>query len=110
MPSAAENRYANRSQIERLIKSVSKINYPKDKLHIQILDDSTDQEAVTILDSVVKELRSLDPKFDLEIIHRKIRTSYKAGALNSCCILFLESKANEKVLFSNKNRMIINVF
>src|ERR1043165_1408941 len=28
--------------VERLLRSVSEIDYPKDKLHIQVLDDSTD--------------------------------------------------------------------
>src|ERR1700745_3702825 len=28
--------------VERLLRSVSEIDYPKDRLHIQVLDDSTD--------------------------------------------------------------------
>ena len=65
--------------IERLIRSVSKINYPKDKLQIQILDDSTEEDAVAIVTSLVKELKAQG--LDIEVIQRVERKNYKAGAL-----------------------------
>jgi len=40
--------------IERLIDSVCEINYPKDKLEIQVLDDSTD-ETTAIVAKAVKQ-------------------------------------------------------
>ncbi len=64
--------------IERLIKTVCEIDYPIDKLEIQVLDDSTD-ETVEIVDNIVKEYRLRG--FDIQHIHRKDRSGYKAGAL-----------------------------
>ncbi len=64
--------------IERLIESVCKIKYPKDKLEIQVLDDSTD-ETTQIAQNLVK--RFTDEGFDIKYIHRINRQGYKAGAL-----------------------------
>lgn len=65
---------------ERLIEGVSKIDYPKDKLEIQVLDDSTD-ETQQIAKKKVDELRALG--FDAVYIHRTDRTGFKAGALEN---------------------------
>ena len=64
--------------IERLIKTVCEMDYPIDKLEIQVLDDSTD-ETVEIVDNIVKEYRLQG--FDIHHIHRTDRSGYKAGAL-----------------------------
>lgn len=64
--------------VDRLLEAVSKIEYPKDKLQIQILDDSTDQ-TVEICQKGAQRLR--DQGFDIEHIHRTDRTGFKAGAL-----------------------------
>jgi cellulose synthase/poly-beta-1,6-N-acetylglucosamine synthase-like glycosyltransferase len=64
--------------VDRLLDSVAAIDYPKDKLQIQILDDSTD-ETVEICRNGAERLRSLG--FDAEHIHRVDRTGFKAGAL-----------------------------
>ena len=66
--------------VERLIQSVAKIDYPKDKLEIQVLDDSTD-ETVDICKEQVADLVSRG--FDAVYIHRTDRTGYKAGALEN---------------------------
>jgi len=63
---------------QRLIQSVAQIDYPKEKLEIQVLDDSTD-ETVSIARAEVDKLRSAG--FQAEYVHRTIRTGYKAGAL-----------------------------
>mgnify|MGYP002402598930 FL=1 len=42
--------------IERLIKTVCEMDYPIDKLEIQVLDDSTD-ETVEIVDNILKEYK-----------------------------------------------------
>jgi cellulose synthase/poly-beta-1,6-N-acetylglucosamine synthase-like glycosyltransferase len=65
---------------ERLIESVARIEYPKDKLEIQVLDDSTD-ETVKIAKAKVDELCRRG--FDAVYIHRVDRTGYKAGALEA---------------------------
>jgi len=64
--------------IERLIKTVCEIDYPIDKLEIQVLDDSTD-ETVEIVANIVKEYQLRG--FDIQHIHRTDRSGYKAGAL-----------------------------
>src|SRR5207244_2669872 len=64
--------------VERLLKSVSELDYPRDRLQIQVLDDSTDEtREVTI--SRVRALR--EHGFDVQLIHRTDRVGYKAGAL-----------------------------
>ena len=64
--------------IERLLEHVSNIKYPKEKLEIQVLDDSTD-ESVTI---TAKKIATLCAK-GLDVVHvrRATREGFKAGAL-----------------------------
>ena len=64
--------------IERLIESVCAMEYPKDRMEIQVLDDSTD-ETVEIVRQIVA--RYVAQGFDITHIHRTDRTGYKAGAL-----------------------------
>lgn len=66
--------------VDRLLEGVAAIDYPKDKMHIQVLDDSTD-ETVNIARAKVDELQ--ERGFDAEYIHREDRTGYKAGALEN---------------------------
>ncbi len=64
--------------VERLLDAVIEMNYPKDKLQIQVLDDSTD-DTVDITAIKVEEIKSQG--FWIEHIHRIDRKGYKAGAL-----------------------------
>jgi cellulose synthase/poly-beta-1,6-N-acetylglucosamine synthase-like glycosyltransferase len=64
--------------VERLIDSVCEIDYPKDKMEIQVLDDSTD-ETTSIVAKVVEN--KLKEGFDISHIRRGTREGYKAGAL-----------------------------
>ena len=64
--------------VERLLKSVSEIDYPPELLQIQVLDDSTDDTRELTASSVAK-LR--ERGFNVELIHRTDRTGFKAGAL-----------------------------
>jgi len=65
---------------ERVIGSVAGLEYPKELLTIQILDDSTDgtQE---IANAAAEKLRGQG--FNALYLHRQDRTGYKAGALKS---------------------------
>ena len=64
--------------VERLIRAVGKIDYPKEKLQIQVLDDSTDETQ----EICQKEVATLvEAGLDAEYIHRVDRTGFKAGAL-----------------------------
>ena len=63
---------------ERLINAICEIDYPKDKLEIQVLDDSTD-ETVDIVAKAIKQKR--DEGFDIQHVRRTNRLGFKAGAL-----------------------------
>ena len=65
---------------ERLLESVAHIDYPRELLEIQVLDDSTD-ETVQIALAKVEELRARG--FDATFHHRTDRTGFKAGALEA---------------------------
>ena len=66
--------------VERLIDSVCALAYPRDKLEIQVLDDSTD-------DTVEVARRAVEAKrregFDIVHLHREHRSGFKAGALEA---------------------------
>ena len=66
--------------VDRLLDSVAALDYPQDKLQIQLLDDSTD-ETVEICRQGIERLKARG--FDAEHIHRTDRTGYKAGALEN---------------------------
>jgi cellulose synthase/poly-beta-1,6-N-acetylglucosamine synthase-like glycosyltransferase len=66
--------------VERLVKAVTQIDYPRAKLEIQVLDDSTD-ETMRIAQATVESYARLG--FDIHYIHRADRTGFKAGALEN---------------------------
>ncbi len=63
---------------ERLIDNIMQLQYPKNKLEIQVLDDSTD-ETIAICQKKVAEYQALG--FDIKYVRRTNRKGYKAGAL-----------------------------
>jgi cellulose synthase/poly-beta-1,6-N-acetylglucosamine synthase-like glycosyltransferase len=63
---------------KRLIDAVAALDYPADRLQIQVLDDSTD-ETREIVARHVEEVRRRG--VDIEHLHRVDRTGFKAGAL-----------------------------
>jgi len=63
---------------ERIIDATCCIEYPADRLQIQVVDDSTDESA-QICEDRVKHWQAKG--VDIEYIHRTDRTGYKAGAL-----------------------------
>ena len=70
--------YNEKYVVERLIDAVTNIDYPREKLEIQILDDSTDETSGIIY----QKLEWLQKRgLDIKHIHRENRTGYKAGAL-----------------------------
>jgi cellulose synthase/poly-beta-1,6-N-acetylglucosamine synthase-like glycosyltransferase len=64
--------------VERLINAICEIDYPKDKMEIQVLDDSTD-ETVQITGAIINEKKKLG--FNISHIRRNSRKGFKAGAL-----------------------------
>jgi cellulose synthase/poly-beta-1,6-N-acetylglucosamine synthase-like glycosyltransferase len=63
---------------ERLIDAVVKMDYPRELLEIQVLDDSTD-ETVAIASRRVEHHRQQG--IDISYLHRRNRKGFKAGAL-----------------------------
>jgi len=64
--------------MDRLLKNIVLIDYPKDKLEIQVLDDSTDES----VESTAALIQTLQKEgFDIQHIQRTNRTGFKAGAL-----------------------------
>ncbi len=65
---------------ERIIEETAKIEYPRDKFEIQVLDDSTD-ETKDLIANKVAEIAATG--INIKHIHRIDRTGYKAGALDA---------------------------
>jgi cellulose synthase/poly-beta-1,6-N-acetylglucosamine synthase-like glycosyltransferase len=70
--------YNEATVVQRLLDSVAAIQYPRDRLEIQILDDSTD-ETCDIAVRRAEVLREMG--LDVAYLHRRDRVGYKAGAL-----------------------------
>ncbi|MDX2269236.1 MAG: glycosyltransferase [Bryobacter sp.] len=71
--------FNERYVVERLLESAVRVRYPKDKLQIQVLDDSTDDSAAFTQALVA---RYLAHGHNIEYRHRTNRKGYKAGALD----------------------------
>lgn len=63
---------------ERVISAACALEYPADKLQIQVLDDSTDETSV-LISQIVEQAQA--EGVNIAHIHRTARTGYKAGAL-----------------------------
>jgi len=70
--------YNEKYVAKRLIDSVCMMDYPKEKLQIQVLDDS-DDDTVELIRSIVDDYKLRG--FDISHVRRRNRTGYKAGAL-----------------------------
>ena len=70
--------YNEKYVVPRLLENIAKLEYPKNKLEIQVLDDSTD-DSVAETASIIERLQ----KTGLDIVHirRENRKGFKAGAL-----------------------------
>jgi cellulose synthase/poly-beta-1,6-N-acetylglucosamine synthase-like glycosyltransferase len=65
--------------VERLLRAVSEIDYPREKLEIQLLDDSTDETRELADREAMRFRRS---GFQIEVLRRPDRIGFKAGALD----------------------------
>ncbi|NWG18637.1 MAG: glycosyltransferase [Chloroflexi bacterium] len=70
--------YNEQYVVRRLLESVAALDYPRDRLTIQLLDDSTDDTS-QIATECITRLR--ETGLNIHHIRRKQRTGYKAGAL-----------------------------
>ncbi|MBI3474643.1 MAG: glycosyltransferase [Acidobacteria bacterium] len=64
--------------VDRLLDAICKLDYPREKLDIQLLDDSTD-ETVAVARELVERYAALG--HPVYYLHRENRAGYKAGAL-----------------------------
>jgi cellulose synthase/poly-beta-1,6-N-acetylglucosamine synthase-like glycosyltransferase len=71
--------FNERTVAARLLQAVARIDYPVDKLEIQVLDDSTD-ETREVVEEEHKKL--LEAGLDAKILRRTQRVGFKAGALD----------------------------
>ncbi|MBU4198928.1 MAG: glycosyltransferase family 2 protein [Verrucomicrobia bacterium] len=72
--------YNERYVVERLIQAACALEYPRDRLEIQVLDDSNDETRQIALKWVaINEARGIN----IRHIHRVNRTGFKAGALRA---------------------------
>jgi cellulose synthase/poly-beta-1,6-N-acetylglucosamine synthase-like glycosyltransferase len=60
------------------VHTATALDWPRDRLHIQILDDSTD-DTVALAEAAIQPL--LVQGFDIQHLHRENRVGFKAGAL-----------------------------
>ncbi|CAI9086208.1 glycosyl transferase [Candidatus Methylacidiphilum fumarolicum] len=70
--------YNEKSVVERLLYAVCAIDYPKEKMEIQIIDDSTD-ETTAIVSGLIADFKKRG--FDIQHLQRGTRAGYKAGGL-----------------------------
>lgn len=70
--------YNEATVVRRLLSRIAQIEYPRDRLEIQVLDDSTDETCV-IAKRAIDDLSRAG--IDAVYIHRTDRVGYKAGAL-----------------------------
>lgn len=72
--------YNERHVVDTLIESISHLDYPYDRLTVQVLDDSTDETTARIVAAVDVLARR---GFPIVHIRRQSREGYKAGALKA---------------------------
>jgi cellulose synthase/poly-beta-1,6-N-acetylglucosamine synthase-like glycosyltransferase len=70
--------YNERYVVERLLETITRIEYPRDLLEIQVLDDSTDETRI-VCSRLVSEYSSAGHPITYH--HRTNREGFKAGAL-----------------------------
>ncbi len=70
--------YNERYVVARLIDAVARLRWPRERLEIQVLDDSTD-DTTAIAQAAARHWRRRG--VEVHVIHRQERTGFKAGAL-----------------------------
>ncbi|MHC4717914.1 MAG: glycosyltransferase, partial [Planctomycetota bacterium] len=70
--------YNEKFVARRIIEQTCRLDWPRNRLHVQVLDDSTDETA-EIASAAVR--RAAAAGFDIQYIRRDHRDGFKAGAL-----------------------------
>jgi cellulose synthase/poly-beta-1,6-N-acetylglucosamine synthase-like glycosyltransferase len=66
----------------RIIEAASALKWPVDRLTVQVLDDSTDEDTLALVDAICARVRARTG-IDCHVQHRTGRQGYKAGALEA---------------------------
>lgn len=66
----------------RVIEAACALIWPPDRLTVQVLDDSTDEDTRALVKSICAKLRAATG-VDCVVLHRADRVGYKAGALEA---------------------------
>ncbi len=72
--------YNEQFVVDRLLEAICAMDYPRDRLEIQVLDDSTD-ETENVASALVERYAALG--HPIQYIHRTNRHGFKAGALDA---------------------------
>lgn len=72
--------YNEKPVVERLLRNIALIDYPHDKLEVQVLDDSTD-DSTALTERIISEIKA--EGFPIHHITRSHRKGFKAGALKA---------------------------
>ncbi len=64
--------------VNRVVDAVCLLDYPREMIEIQVLDDSTDETTSIVAQKILEKSRE---GFDIKHIRRESRQGYKAGAL-----------------------------
>lgn len=70
--------YNERHVVDRLVEAVSRLDYPRDRLSVQLLDDSTDD---TVMRAAAAVEHAHAAGLSIEHVRRPTREGFKAGAL-----------------------------
>jgi cellulose synthase/poly-beta-1,6-N-acetylglucosamine synthase-like glycosyltransferase len=71
--------FNERYVVARLLEAVARLDWPRDRLEVQVLDDSTDDTSSVILQKIKEPHLS---KLDIRYLRRTDRRGFKAGALH----------------------------
>ncbi len=74
--------YNERHVVERLLEAALKLDWPAKRLHVQVLDDSTD-DTQQIIAAALNRYRDKGIQIQFEHVHRTDRSGFKAGALQN---------------------------
>ena len=77
--------YNEQFVVDRLVDAICRLDYPRDRFEIQLLDDSTDETKVVAREIVERYAAGANglPPQPIVYLHRENRHGYKAGALDA---------------------------
>lgn len=74
--------YNETGLVHGLLQSIGHLDWPHDRLTIQVLDDSDDPTCMSETAVAISQFRAKHRNLNLNLIQRALRAGFKAGALN----------------------------